>query len=189
MSVAKSIEARWSPRAFDHTPVTLAEIRPLLEAAGAAPSAMNEQPWRFVVASKSENPEGHRALADALVEGNRVWAEKAPVLIAAIAKLKYDRNGNPNPTAVYDLGQAVAYFSLQATDNGLYLHQMGGFDPVKAVENLSIPEGFQPVVFLAVGHLGDANTLPEPLKQRELSRSGRHEVTKIAYNGSFGEAL
>jgi nitroreductase len=47
------IRNRWSPRAFDPSrDVPAADLRRLFEAARWAPSSMNEQPWRFLVASR-----------------------------------------------------------------------------------------------------------------------------------------
>ena len=43
---------RWSPRAFTGEPLTLADVRSLVEAARWAPSSYNAQPWRFVYALK-----------------------------------------------------------------------------------------------------------------------------------------
>ena len=37
-------------------------------------------------------------------------------------------NGDPQPWALYDTGQAVATLVTQAQADGLSVHQMGGFD-------------------------------------------------------------
>ena len=61
---------RWSPRAFDERPVESNALNSLFEAARWAPSSSNEQPWRFVVATK-ENPTAYDRLLACLLEGNR----------------------------------------------------------------------------------------------------------------------
>ncbi len=60
--------------------------------------------------------------------GNQAWAQTAPVLILAVAHLRFRHNAAPNRHAVYDLGQAVATLLVQATALDLYAHQMAGFD-------------------------------------------------------------
>ena len=103
----------------------------------------NEQPWRFVVARR-EDSEGFGRLLDTLVDQNRKWARNAPVLALSVAKADFTHSGRPNRHAWYDVGQAAAYLTLQATELGLYVHQMAGFDPVKARQLLNIPEGYEP---------------------------------------------
>lgn len=49
MEVRASIEKRRSIRKFKDTPVDLDLARQLIEAAVAAPSAKNRQPWKFIV--------------------------------------------------------------------------------------------------------------------------------------------
>ena len=49
MEVRDSIEKRRSIRKFKDIPVKPAIIRQLIEAAVAAPSAKNRQPWKFIV--------------------------------------------------------------------------------------------------------------------------------------------
>ena len=46
------LRRRWSPRAFDDRPIEPEKLRSLFEAARWAPSSNNEQPWRFLVATK-----------------------------------------------------------------------------------------------------------------------------------------
>ena len=53
-----------------------------------AASAFNEQPWLFIVASRDDTTEFQRLLG-CLVEGNRAWAGKAPVLMLAVASLLF----------------------------------------------------------------------------------------------------
>ncbi|MEK6586945.1 MAG: nitroreductase family protein, partial [Nitrospirota bacterium] len=54
------LAGRWSPRAFDERPVDGDLLRVLFEAARWAPSSNNEQPWRFIVATKDHETEWNR---------------------------------------------------------------------------------------------------------------------------------
>ncbi|MCH7825797.1 MAG: nitroreductase family protein, partial [Acidobacteria bacterium] len=137
------IAARWSPRAFAQRPVETGKLYRIFEAARWAASSFNEQPWGFIVATK-EDEDAHRAIADCLVEGNRKWAELAPVLMISVARLTFEHNDKPNRHAYHDLGQAVALMLVQATDLGLVAHQMAGFDQDKARVTLNIPDDYDP---------------------------------------------
>jgi Nitroreductase len=54
------IRHRWSPYAFSEKPVTDRDLRLLLEAARWAPSSYNEQPWRFIVAPRTDTGGPHK---------------------------------------------------------------------------------------------------------------------------------
>jgi nitroreductase len=125
------LRRRWSPRAFAERPVEPTKIRSVLEAARWAPSSANQQPWRFVVATK-EDSAAHECLLGILMEGNVRWAHHAPALMLVVARLYTDRDGRPSQRSLYDVGLAVANLTTQATALGLFVHQMGGFYADKA---------------------------------------------------------
>lgn len=178
------IQRRWSPRAFSSESLAREDLLALLEAARWAPSAMNEQPWRYLVALR-EDEESFSRLLGCLDEGNRVWAKGAAALLIAVGAARYARNDQDNGHAWYDVGQANAQLALEATARGLFVHPMGGFDGDKAREELAIPEGFDPICALAIGHAGDADQLPEELKQRELAPRSRRDVADFAFAGRW----
>ncbi len=103
---------RWSPRAFSDKIVEKDKLHSIMEAARWSASAFNEQPWRFLVAYKGE--ESYQNIIDTLVEFNQMWAKKAPVLILNCYRINLSRNGKHNQTAQYDLGQAVAHYTIEA---------------------------------------------------------------------------
>ena len=158
---------RWSPVAFSSRQVERAKLMSLFEAARWSPSCFNAQPWSFVIAEK-HHPKEHEQILACLMEGNRAWAECASVLVIAVATRDFDRGGD-NFWASYDLGQAVAHMTVQATALGLSMHQMGGFDRAKATEVLAIPEGHFPVAAMAIGYYGEEVALPEALRGRETA--------------------
>lgn len=184
MQILRSIKNRWSPRAFSEESVPNEHLQLMFEAARWAPSSMNEQPWRFVVARKEEGAAWERMFAS-LMDGNKIWAEKAPVLIAVLAKKNFDRNGRPNRHAWFDAGQAVANMITQATDLGLVAHQMGGFESDLARNNLAVPNEYDIVAIIAVGFIGDKDLLPEKLKAREEAPRKRLPLEEIVHEGHF----
>src|SRR5208283_3204990 len=128
---------RWSPRAFSSKPVSEKVLASLFEAARWAPSSSNEQPWLFLYANTEEDLQIFRPL---LVDANRVWADKVPVLAFAIARRTFAKNGNPNRCAVFDTGAAWMSLALQAHKLGLYTHGMGGIHVDKVYEVLGVPK-------------------------------------------------
>ncbi len=182
------IARRWSPRAFADKPVEPATLARLFEAARWASSSFNEQPWKFVVATR-QDPEAHQVLADCLVEGNRIWAVEAPILTMSIAKLNFTHKERPNRHAYFDLGQAVATMLVQATDLGLVAHQMAGFDADKARASLEIPDDHDPVAAMALGYPAAAAELPDDLLERENARRRRNDLGDFVFAGTFGSAM
>ena len=121
------LRQRWSPLAFSEQLVEPEKLGSVLEAARWAASSYNEQPWSFIVATKENQAEFDRLLG-CLAEGNQVWARNAPVLMMSVAKLYFERNGVENRHAFHDVGAAAASLAIQAMANGLFIHQMAGFD-------------------------------------------------------------
>jgi nitroreductase len=184
--IQELLEKRFSPYAFSSHPVEPEKLRKLFEAARTAPSSYNEQPWRFVVATR-QVPGAFARLLETLTERNRQWARHAPVLVLSVAKLDFTHNGQPNRHALYDVGQAAAYLTLQATELGLYVHQMAGFDAGKARQVLEIPEGYEPAAMMAVGYLGDGESMAEGPRQHERPRRGRKPLESLLFEGAWGK--
>lgn len=172
---------RWSPRAFVREPLPLDVVHTLFEAARWAPSARNEQPWRFVWAMP-EDP-AREALESLLKEGN-AWAKNASVLAFLFSKRHYDHNGKENRTALFDCGSAWMSLSLQARDLGLYTHGMGGIHVDRTYDTLGVPEDrYQAICGIAIGRYGDLEKVPE---EKRVSPSGRKPVESFAWRGRFG---
>ena len=179
------IARRWSPRAFAERPVETEKLKRLFEAARWAPSSNNEQPWRFLAATKDSRSD-YDKLFSCLSEGNSKWVFRAPVLILSVASLFFEDNGKPNRHALHDTGMAVENLVLQATSMGLQAHQMAGYDVERARKECQIPSGFEPVAMIAVGYPGDAAVLPDYLRERELKPRERQPIQDFVFSASWG---
>jgi nitroreductase len=178
------LAGRWSPRALEPArPVSSGAVRALLEAARWAPSCFNEQPWRYLVFDSSDAQALEKA-RECLTEGN-AWARRAPLLLLAVFRESFTRNGKPNRHAQHDLGLANENLVLQASHLGLAAHQMAGFDAGKARAEFRISEGFTPLVMIAVGHPASPDHLDEELRARELAPRERRGLDEIAFSGSW----
>src|ERR1700761_7812288 len=178
------VSERWSPRAFSDKPVSPEILKSIFEAARWAPSSSNSQPWAYIVATK-DYTEKFDKMVGVMVEFNQGWAKNAPVLAISIAQIK-NKEGKPNTHAFHDVGSASAQLTFQAVAEGLYVHQMAGFDANKAREVFHIPDDWQAVAAIAIGYPGDPNSLPDKLKERELAPRVRKPLADFVMTGDWG---
>jgi nitroreductase len=147
MDALIAIQTRRSVRQFTDEPVTAEQIDTLLRAAMAAPSASNQQPWRFVVAL---DPEVRARLAVATPYSSPVG--RAPLGIVVLA----DTRENKHPGFwVQDCSAAVQNLLLAAHALGLGAVWIGVHPSERepAVrEIVEAPDGFAALCMIAVGH-------------------------------------
>lgn len=182
------IKERWSPRAFSDKPVSQETLCSLFEAARWAPSSYNDQPWHFIVGTKSDSPETYDELYECLLEGNQTWAETAPVLGLSVARKRFVHSGDENRHALHDVGLAMENLVLEATSRDLYVHQMAGFDSEAARRAFAIPGAQEPVAAFALGYLGDAESLPEDLRKKERAERSRDSLDAFVFSGEWGSS-
>jgi nitroreductase len=181
------IASRWSGRAYDpDRDVEEDQIIALLEAARWAPSCYGDQPWRYIVCVKKANPEAWARAFSCLAEGNQGWTRYAPVLMLAIADSIMSRTGKPNRWGQYDTGAASMSLCIQATELGLMVHQMGGFDADRARMVFAIPDQFVPMAMMTIGYQLPLAKLSGEIRERELAERARKPISEIFYNGSWG---
>jgi nitroreductase len=176
---------RWSPRAFADKLVEPEKLQRIFEAARWAPSSMNEQPWRFILGIKGD--ETYDKIMQTLVEFNQIWAPTAPVLILSLGHKVFTDSEKINDTYRYDVGQAIAHLSLQAMAEGLYVHQMGGFDPAAAVRIFKINAQYKPLTVTAVGYLGEPEILPERMAEGEYKKRVRRPLSETVFMNGMEE--
>lgn len=179
------IADRFSPRAYNTQAIEPEKLQRIFEAARWTASANNFQPWFFLVGLKGD--EVYDEIFNSLVEFNQLWAVNAPVLILALAKTTNPK-GEPNNYAAYDLGQAVAMLALQAKSEGVYIHQMGGFNSTDVANKLEIPAEFEATVAIAMGYLGDAEILHPNLLKLEQTPRSRRPVSETVFTNAFGQS-
>ena len=180
--ILEVLAERWSPRAFDPTlPIDESALTAALEAARWSPSAANSQPWRFIVALRGT--EEFRRIESTLVGFNSAWAGSAGALVVAVAEVA-DENGKTRRWADYDLGQAMAHFSVQAHADGLHVHQMGGFEADALRSSFGLTENLVPVSVSAVGTVGHPDLLPEQTREREVAPRSRKGLDELLISAS-----
>jgi nitroreductase len=173
---------RWSPRAMSGEEISNDDLMGLFEAARWAPSSYNNQPWRFIYAKR--NTDHWQTLISLLVEGNKIWAQNAAVIVVVISRKNFEFNEKPAITHQFDAGAAWENLALEATSRGLVTHGMQGFDYKQAREELGVPENFDVMAMIAIGKLGQKENLPLNLQEREYP-SDRKPLEEIVMEGKF----
>jgi len=160
---------RRSVRAYDARPVPEEVLNRVLEAGRLAPSAMNYQPWHFVVV---RNAEKRKTLSDGRYAK---FLTQSPVVIVGLG----DKKSSPE-WHVVDTTIALQQMALAATEEGLGTCWIGSFYEDRVKEALGVPDRYEVVAMLAVGYPKDnADLRAVPVKAKN-----RKELGKIvSYDG------
>ena len=153
MEVFDVINKRKSVRAYAPTPVPRGTMEKILEAARLAPSAMNVQPWYFIVVTDAEK---RRKIS----KSGRFakFLKESPVVIVGCG----DSNASPK-WHVIDVSIAMQNIVLAAVGKGLGTCWIGSFDEEKLKNVLNMPTQVKPVAIVTVGY---PNETPAPPKRR-----------------------
>lgn len=111
------------------------------------------------------------------------WCDQAPVLAVVISHTK-TANGDNNPTHTFDAGTSWGYLALEAVNQGLITHAMGGFDKAKSREALEVPDDYELHAVIAIGYHGEKESLSEKNQAREIP-SNRRPVNESVFEGRF----
>lgn len=167
---------RWSTRVFDaEAPIDEEALRAAFEAARWSPSANNSQPWRFLLARRGTD--AHARIVESLVGFNQGWAPAAGALLVVLAETA-DPEGRARPWAMYDAGQAAAFFTVEAHARGLATHTIGGFAADDLRASFDIDARFAPVTVIAVGAFGDPDAADEVVRAREAAPRERRPLAE-----------
>ncbi|MGA2976504.1 MAG: nitroreductase family protein [Spirochaetia bacterium] len=159
MDVYQAIRTRKSVREYLDRPVEEEKLRRVLDAARMAPSARNDQEWRFVVVRDRATRE--RIALDAAWQP---FIGAAAVLLACCAQSdgRIMRCGQ----AAYPIDVAIAmdHFSLAAAAEGLGTCWIGAFDEPLVKQILGIPAIVRVVQLMPLGYPAD----PSPAVKSRL---------------------
>lgn len=160
----QAIFARRSIRKYTTERVSEEDIETLLQAAMAAPSASNRQPWHFMVVTDREKL---NTLADLHPYGKMLF--EAPLGVAVCGDVTVS-----NRFWVQDCSAATENLLLAATALGLGAVWLGVYpseERVKAVKGvLNIPENMVPLNLISLGHPAEEK---EPRTQYDESKVHR----------------
>jgi nitroreductase len=181
---------RWTIRAFSDRLIEPEKLRRLFEAVRWAPSSFNEQPWRFIIATKDQPMEFNK-MVSCLKDKNQRWVRSggAPFLMLALSKKTFTRNGSPNRAHIHDIGLAMGNFVIQATAMNLFVCQLQGIHLQRVIEVYDVPEDFEPAIGCVAGYAGEISRLPKEFHDREMRPRTRKDFKDFVFEGKFGKSV
>jgi nitroreductase len=141
-------QRRYSVRSYQPTPVENEKLVAIIESALLAPSAVNFQPWKFVVVTEP-------ALL-ARLHGcyHRDWFKSAPACIVAIGDhdMGWHRPTDGKDYTDMDVTIAIDYLMLGATEIGLGTCWICHFNAEKCAEIFNLPSNLEVIAMIPVGY-------------------------------------
>ena len=160
MQIHEAIKNRRSVRAYKSDPVPEQSLRKVLEAARLAPSAHNDQDWKFIIIKDIKK---RKQLAQAA--RSQSFIAEAPVVIAAVALNPERVMSCEVPAYAINLTIAVDHMTLQACEQGLGTCWIGAFSQEEVKKVLKIPDKYKVVALLPLGFPADS---PRPKTRKSL---------------------
>jgi len=153
---------RYSVRKYQAKEVEREKILQVLEAARVAPSAVNFQPWHFIVLTEKD-------IKDKIAQVYpRDWFAEAPVIIVACGdhSVSWKRKDGKDHCDI-DLAIAVEHITLAAADLGLGTCWVCAFDAELCHEILELPENLEPIALIPLGYPLEESVPPKKRKSLE----------------------
>lgn len=151
------IFGRRSVRVFRPGEVPETQVKTLLEAAMAAPSAMTKDPWRFVVV---RNPETLERIAAVCPGGKMLPACPLAIVVCGDLDAAFEKNVG---YLLQDCSAAIENLLICAHAQGLGACWVGAYPAEGSVQGLKellkLPASVLPVAVIAIGLPGES---PEP---------------------------
>lgn len=172
--VLNTILKRTSIRSYENKTVEKEKIEKLLRAGMAAPTAMNKQPWHFVVITD-------KGQLQKLSEANpyAAMAAKAPLAIVVCGDMNKAAEGNAREFWIQDCSAATENILLAATGMGLGAVWTGTYPSKERCADvakvLGLPESLIPLNTIVIGY-PDADVSPKD----------KWNTENISYN-TYGE--
>jgi nitroreductase len=174
MDVLETIRRRTSCRGYQEKAVPDDVLERCLEAARWAPSACNQQPWRFIVVKDRELRE--RICAECFLPGLPMpWAKQAPVIIVLCSKKSLVTHFlAPLFSGInyhlLDLGIAGEHLVLEAHEQGLGSCWIGWIQPKKIRKLLKLPFDTTPVSLITLGYPREPGQPGKRLDLNEIAK-------------------
>lgn len=150
-------------------------LKEVLEAARVAPSAVNFQPWHFVVVNSEP------MLAEIKSCYKRDWIAKAPAVIVACGNHdeSWKRDDGKDHCDI-DLAIAIDHITLAASEKDLGTCWICKFDAKKANEILELPAHWEAIALIPIGY-------PDVEPDADRHQSRRKKLDDIVSFNEFVE--
>ncbi|RYD01404.1 hypothetical protein N752_30895 [Desulforamulus aquiferis] len=152
MSFKELISKRYSVRSYKPDPISEELLEQVLEAACLAPTAVNKQPFKFIVI----HTEGRQEELKPIYKGS--FFTEAPILICAclITSQAWSRKYDNKNYGIVDVAIAMDHLILVATELGLGTCWIAAFNPNVARQVLNLPNTVEPIAFTPLGYPNDS---------------------------------
>jgi len=147
MNVHEAIRTRKSVRAYKEKPIEKESLERILDSVRLAPSARNEQEWRFIVVQEKSLK---KKLAEA-ANNQSFLAEAGAVVVCCGESTGRLMRCGQDPLPI-DVAIAIDHLTLAAVEEGLGSCWVGSFYPDKVREICGIPKEIVIVELLALGY-------------------------------------
>lgn len=148
MDLSDIINNRYSVRAYKKEIPSKELVLEILNAARLAPSAVNFQPWHFIVIQKND------LLKPLKKCYKREWLQSSPLIIIACAdhSQSWKRSVDGKDSADIDVAIAIDHLTLKATELGLGTCWICNFDVKACSELLELPKDIEPIALIPLGY-------------------------------------
>jgi nitroreductase len=147
------ILGRRSIRVFKPGEVSDAQLRPILEAAMSAPSAVARDPWRFIVIRQRTTL---KKVAEILPHGKMIAEASLGIIVCGDLEAAHDQQLS---YLLQDCSAAIENLLLAAHGSGLGAVWLGIHPRVERIQKISelmgLPKNVLPVAGIALGHPGE----------------------------------
>lgn len=163
MIFAELVQKRLSVRDYTTQPIEEQKVAHILEMARLAPSAVNFQPWRFVVITSER---GRKAVFDSYP---REWVKPVPlfILVCGNRNESWKRKSDNKDHLDIDLGIVIEHICLAATEEELGSCIICNFDTPLCRRAFNIPEYMEPAAIISIGYPANPNVFTESVKKRK----------------------
>ena len=167
-AVLDNIATRTSVRDYEARPVEKEKIEKMLRAAMAAPTAMNKQPWHFVVVDQ-------RNVLDALAGANPYakMLKKAPLAIVVCGNTNKMIEGGGRDFWIQDASAATENLLLAAHAMGLGAVWTGAYPSeercISISKVLSLSDNLIPLNMIVVGYPAEQPQPKQKFKEENIS--------------------
>lgn len=148
--------ARYSCRKYQDHPIESEKLNYIRECVRLAPSAVNRQPWRFIVVDGSQ-PE---LFSQVKATYHHDWIDSVPAIILCMKNEAecWTRRYDDKPHADIDLAIAIEHLCLAATEQGLATCWVCNFDINQFHDTVPMEQGWEPVALIPIGYAADEAT-------------------------------
>ena len=153
-------QERFSARKFTSEAVSQEDLDYIMQCVQLAPSAVNRQPWLWLIVRSAEAKEKLQECYD------REWFKTAPMYIVGMKNVNENwvRRYDEKPHGDIDVAIATEHLCLAATERGLGTCWVCNYDTEK-MQQFFPREGYEAGVIIPIGHI--AEDCPHAEKKRK----------------------